>query len=167
MASAETYRFRRAVPSDLPMIRRWLRVPEVARWWGAPDEQIELITEDIELPEMATLIVSYRNRPFAFAQHYDAHQWPQPHFAHLPKGTRCIDAFIGVPDMMGCGHGKMFLRLLAQMLIERGAPMVAIDPDPENVRARKSYEAAGFIGNTEYETGDGPCVLMQFKQNED
>lgn len=122
MASAETYRFRRALPSDLPMIRRWLRVPEVARWWGDPAEQIELIFEDIELPEMATLIVSYRNRPFAFAQHYDAHQWPQPHLSHLPKGTRCIDAFIGAPDMMGCGHGKMFLRLLAQMLIDRGAP---------------------------------------------
>lgn len=162
MAAAETYRFRRALPSDLPMIRRWLRVPEVARWWGDPAEQIELITEDIELPEMATLIVSYRNRPFAFAQHYDAHQWPQAHFEHLPENTRCIDTFIGVPDMMGCGHGKMLLKILIQMLIDRGTPMIAIDPDPANERAIRCYEAIGFIAHREYETSEGPCRLMTY-----
>ncbi len=66
------YSFRRATPNDLPMIGRWLHVPEVIRWWGDPVEQFELISEDVELAEMATLIVSYRT-----ICHYDAHLWPQ------------------------------------------------------------------------------------------
>ena len=160
MKGPSNYSFRRATPSDLSMIRRWLYLPEVTRWWGDPVEQIEIITEDIELAEIATLIVSYRNRPFAFVQHYDAHQWPQAHFDPLPENTRCLDAFIGVADMMGCGHGRMFLRLLVDMLIERGAPLIAIDPDPTNEGAIRCYEAIGFIGHREYETSEGPCLLM-------
>ncbi len=154
------YSFRRATPNDLPMIGRWLHVPEVIRWWGEPAEQLELISEDVELAEMATLIVSYRNRPFAFAQHYDAHQWPQAHFDPLPENTRCLDAFIGVPDMMGCGHGQMFLKMLTAQLFERGAPLIGIDPDPENERAIRCYEAIGFVAGREYETAKGPCLLM-------
>lgn len=154
------YSFRRAVPNDLPVLRRWLAVPEVARWWGEPAEQLGLISEDIELAEMATLIVSYRNRPFAFVQHYDAHLWPQAHFDPLPPGTRCLDAFIGVPDMMGCGHGRMFLKTLAGKLFERGTPMIGIDPDPRNEQAIRCYEAIGFQAGREYETADGPCLLM-------
>ena len=160
MKGPSNYSFRRATPSDLSMIRRWLYLPEVTRWWGDPVEQIEIITEDIELAEIATLIVSYRNRPFAFVQHYDAHQWPQAHFDPLPENTRCLDAFIGVADMMGCGHGRMFLRLLVDMLIERGAPLIAIDPDPTNEGAIRCYEAIGFVGHREYETSEGPCLLM-------
>lgn len=160
MKGPSNYSFRRATPSDLSMIRRWLYLPDVTRWWGDPVEQIEIITEDIELAEIATLIVSYRNRPFAFVQHYDAHQWPQAHFDPLPENTRCLDAFIGVADMMGCGHGRMFLRLLVDMLIERGAPLIAIDPDPTNEGAIRCYEAIGFVGHREYETSEGPCLLM-------
>lgn len=162
MKGPSNYSFRRATPSDLSMIRRWLYLPEVTRWWGDPFEQLEIITEDIELAEIATLIVSYRNRPFAFVQHYDAHQWPQAHFDPLPENTRCLDAFIGVADMMGCGHGRMFLRLLVDMLIERGAPLIAIDPDPTNEGAIRCYEAIGFVGHREYETSEGPCLLMTF-----
>ncbi|HBU96657.1 GNAT family N-acetyltransferase [Thalassospira lucentensis] len=162
MKGPSPYSFRRAIPNDLSMIRRWLYLPEVIRWWGDPVEQIEIITEDIELAEMATLIVSYRNRPFAFVQHYDAHQWPQDHFENLPAGTRCMDSFIGVSAMMGCGHGQMFLSILIQMIFERGAPMIAIDPDPKNERAIRCYEAIGFIGHREYDTSQGPCLLMTF-----
>ncbi|MCC9625545.1 acetyltransferase [Thalassospira sp. MA62] len=158
--SPSKYSFRRATPNDLPMIRRWLMLPDVIRWWGPADEQIDLIAEDIELAEMATLIVSYRNRPFAFVQHYDAHKWPQPQFDPLPDRTRCLDAFIGDESMMGCGHGQMFLKTLCQNLFERGTPMIGIDPDPENERAIRCYEAIGFKAIREYNTADGPCLLM-------
>jgi aminoglycoside 6'-N-acetyltransferase len=33
------YRFRSMIDADLPMVERWLRTPEVARWWGDPTEQ--------------------------------------------------------------------------------------------------------------------------------
>jgi aminoglycoside 6'-N-acetyltransferase len=43
-----------------------------------------------------------------------------------------------------------------------GAPVVAIDPDVENLRARHAYAKAGFRGEAVMESGAGPAVLMLF-----
>ena len=40
---APDYVFRPMSAADLPLIRRWLATPEVARWWGQPDEQYALV----------------------------------------------------------------------------------------------------------------------------
>ena len=112
---------------------------------------------------MTMRIVSFRGRPFAYVQDYAAAAWPQPHFAHLPAGARAIDAFIGEPDMLGRGHGAAFLRRLAERLVAEGAPIVAIDPDVENLRARRAYARAGFVEQGVVETGEGPAMLMIFR----
>ena len=156
------YAFRLAVREDLPLLRGWLRTPEVVRWWGDPVEQSALLEEDMNEPRMVMRIVSFEGRPFAYVQDYDVHVWPQPHFEHLPAGSRAIDAFIGEPDMIGRGHGSTFLALLAAQLRAEGAPVVAIDPDMDNVRARRAYEKAGFSGDAVVETGEGAAILMIF-----
>jgi aminoglycoside 6'-N-acetyltransferase len=144
------------------MLRTWLATPEVVRWWGAYQEQYALLEEDLGNPLMAMRIVACDGRPFAYVQDYDVHTWPQAHFAHLPEGARGIDAFIGVPDMIGRGHGAAFLRERAIELIAAGAPLVAIDPDTANLRARAAYAKAGFIGDTIVATAAGPVVVMIF-----
>ncbi len=53
-------------------------------------------------------------------------------------------------------------RLVAEQLKVEGAPVVAIDPDVDNARARRAYEKAGFRGETVVETEEGPVVLMTF-----
>ena len=160
--NTSAYTFRPASVADLPMLGRWLQTPEVVRWWGNPTEQFALLTEDLSNPLMTMRIVSCAEQPFAYAQDYDVSSWPQLHFAGLPAGTRAIDAFIGEPAFIGCGHGGRFLRLLAEQLRGAGAPLVAIDPDVENLRARHAYANAGFHGDTSVETGAGPAVLMIF-----
>ena len=118
---------------------------------GDPEEQEALLKEDLDEPAMA------------YAQHYAVQVWPQPHFAHLPSGARAIDAFIGEPDMIGHGHGSAFLRLVALSLQDNGAPVVAIDPDAANLRARRAYAKAGFKGEAVSESGEGPVVVMTFE----
>jgi aminoglycoside 6'-N-acetyltransferase len=162
VAGDEAYGFRPATADDLPMLRAWLRTPEVARWWGDPDREAAILTGDLNEPAMTMRIVSFKGRPFAYVQHYDVGAWPQPHFADLPAGSRAVDAFIGEPDMLDRGHGAVFLRRLAERLMADGAPMVAIDPDVDNLRARRAYEKAGFSGDTVVETGEGPAILMLF-----
>jgi aminoglycoside 6'-N-acetyltransferase len=132
------------------------------RWWGDPEEQAALLREDLDEPCMVMRIVSYEGQPFGYVQDYDVHVWPQPHFNHLPAGSRAIDAFIGELSMIGQGHGSAFLRLLAERLRAEGAPVVAIDPDVDNLRARRAYEKAGFCGEDLVETGAGPVMLMTF-----
>ncbi len=162
-SAAGRYAFRPVVKQHLAMLKVWLRTPEVIRWWGQPEEQAALLREDLDEPAMVMRIVSFDGKPFAYAQHYAVHTWPQAHFESLPPGSRAIDAFIGVPDMLGKGHGSVFLRILAGQLRDEGAPVVAIDPDIQNHRARRAYEKAGFRGDTEVMTDSGPAVLMIFE----
>jgi aminoglycoside 6'-N-acetyltransferase len=185
------YTFRPATRADLPMLRTWLATPEVVRWWGDPAEQYALLEEDLGNPLMVMRIVACEGRPFAYVQDYDVHTWPQAHFAHLPDGARGIDAFIGVPGMIARGHGAAFLRERAEQLISHqpekcicaadvsggaplavfgsadarkiaGAPVVAIDPDTANLRARRACAKAGFAGDEVTATEAGPIVVMVF-----
>ena len=130
-----SYSFRPVAADDLPRLRRWLRTPEVVRWWGDPRREFELLRADLDEPRMTMRIVSFRDRPFAYAQDYEVHAWPQAHLTHLPQGARAIDSFIGHTSMIGRGHGAAYLSLLAERLCAEGAPLVAIDPAAENVRA--------------------------------
>ena len=157
------YCFRPALSGDLPRLRRWLQTPEVARWWGNPRGQFELLRDDLNEPRMTMRIVSFNGRPFAYAQDYEAHAWPQPHLAYLPRGSRAIDSFIGWASMIGRGHGQAYLRLLAEWLCAEGAPLVAIDPAIDNVRAQRAYAKAGFRTAGKVVTEAGPAVLMLYE----
>jgi len=157
------YSFRPATTHDMPMLRRWLATPEAVRWWGDPEHQAALLEGDLNEPAMVMRIVSFDGRSFAYAQDYDVSSWPQPHLSHFPPGSRAIDAFIGRPDMLGCGHGSAFLRLLAKRLVEAGAPQVVIDPVADNLRARHAYARAGFVGDVVVPTDAGPVVVMTFR----
>lgn len=157
-----SYAFRPVTHDDLALLQRWLRAPDVVRWWGDPEHESDLLRGDLDEPRMVMRIVSWEAQPFAYAQDYDVDAWPQPHFNGLPAGTRAIDTFIGEPDMIGRGHGPRFLRLLAERLEREGAPLVVVDPDPANYRARRAYEKAGFRGNMRVDTSAGPAILMIF-----
>jgi aminoglycoside 6'-N-acetyltransferase len=156
------YDLRPVSADDLPMLRRWLSSPEAERWWGDPEEQYALIEDDLANPLMRMRIVSLDGRAFAYVQDYAIASWPQPHLAHLPSGTRAIDTFIGEPDLVGLGHGSAYLSLVAKALIAEGAPLIVIDPDPANARARRAYAKAGFTEDRVVETDEGAVVLMVF-----
>ncbi len=149
------------------MLAGWLKTSEARRWWGDPRDQLALLRADLDEPAMTMLIVEFGGRPFAYAQHYEVHVWPQPHLDQLPPGSRAIDTFIGDPDMLGRGHGSRFLRLLARSLLATGAPIVAIDPRAENLRARRAYAKAGFRRDQMVETDEGPVMLMIFEDRAD
>ena len=142
--STEAYSFRTMTRADLPMVRRWLHTPAALRWWGEPVREEESLREDLDEPAMTMLIASHDGEAFAYVQHYAVHTWPSPQFAHLPRGSRAIDLFIGHPDMIGRGHGTALVRQLALALRGKGVPAIAIDPDITNHRARRAYKRAGF-----------------------
>ena len=156
------YRFRSFVDADASMVERWLKSPEVVRWWGDPAEQFALLKEDLDDPLMRQWIVEHCQRPFAYAQAYEAHAWQQVHLRHLPGGAQVVDLFIGEPDMLGRGHGSAFLRLLAGKLIREGAPLIAIDPIADNFRARRAFAPAGFVEEAVVQAKQGMVVLMKF-----
>lgn len=157
------YSFRFASADDLPRLRRWLSAPEVARWWGDPRDELELLRADLNEARMTMRIVCFRGRPFAYAQDYEVHAWPQAHLMHLPRGSRAIDSFIGPPSMIARGHGPAYLSLLAERLCAEGAPLIAIDPAIDNLRARRAYERAGFRFEAPVATVAGLAALMIYE----
>ena len=154
------YSFRRMTPDDLPLTAAWLVTPEVARWWADADGPGTIDEEDLDEPDSRQWIVSLHGRPFAYIQDYDPHAWPGHHFAHLPPGSRGIDQFIGVPELLGGGHGSALIAAHVARLFAEGAPAVGTDPDPANARAIRAYEKAGFIRGEARDTDWGFCLLM-------
>jgi aminoglycoside 6'-N-acetyltransferase len=144
---------------DLSLIRRWLDTPEVARWWGRPDEQYALVSGDLDHPDMDQFIVAIGEHRFGYIQCYALSTWNQ-NFGSQPSATRGIDQFIGEPEMLGRGHGSAFIRQFVDALLATGLPRVVTDPDPDNVRAVRAYARAGFRSDRLVDTPDGPALLM-------
>jgi aminoglycoside 6'-N-acetyltransferase len=154
------YAFRPMQAADLPLVKSWLAMPHVARWWGDPDEQFALVSEDLGDPAMDQFIVASGDRPFAYLQCYDPTAWPNNGFGAQLHGARGIDQFIGEADMIDRGHGCALIRIFTDRLFEAGTPRVLTDPDPANARAVRSYEKAGFHKAGLVETPDGTALLM-------
>jgi aminoglycoside 6'-N-acetyltransferase len=154
------YAFRAMTADDLPMLRAWLARPHVAAWWGDPDEQFALVSGDLDHPAMNQFIVTVDDRSFAYLQCYDATAWPDGGLGVQPPGTRGIDQFIGDPALIERGHGSAFIRAFVNDLLKGGARRAVTDPTPDNARAIRAYEKAGFQRQRLVDTCDGPALLM-------
>jgi aminoglycoside 6'-N-acetyltransferase len=156
MKSSPVYQFRPVEASDLLMLREWLEVPHVAAWWGDPDGEIADIADMLEGDIVRPFVAHLLGRPFGYIQAYDPHRELDHPYQDQPVGTLGIDQFIGVPELTGLGHGPGLTQAFCRRLFAEGAIRVITDPDPENKRAVRAYEKAGFrrddIRNTEYGT---------------
>jgi aminoglycoside 6'-N-acetyltransferase len=159
----DAYAFRPMTAADLDRVSRWLKTPEVARWWGDPDEQRAILEGDLDDDRMSMFIVSHRDRPFAYIQNYDPSGWGLHQFGDLPPGARGIDQFIGEPDMLNRGHGSAFIRAHVEDLFAAGAPVVGTDPDPSNARAVRAYRRAGFEALREALDTESERVLLMLR----
>ena len=157
---ADAYEFRPMTTADLPLVLHWLKQSHVVQWWGDTHEQFELVSGDLEVEAMDQYIVATGGRPFAYIQCYDLEAWPEHGLGGHPKGTRAIDQFIGEPDMVDRGHGSGFIRAFIERILADGAPRVVTDPDPENARAVRAYEKAGFEKVHLVDTPEGIALLM-------
>lgn len=155
------YGFRAVAEKDLPTLARWLAEPHLAEWWGDPEDSLEQIREAMESIETEPLIVELDGRPIGYLQSYDPHLEDDHPYQDQPTGTLGIDISIGVPDLLGKGHGSAIVRQFAGQLFDEGAPRVIIDPDPANIRAIRAYEKAGFTAFDTRTSIYGPALMMK------
>ena len=140
------YALRPFMRADLPMMALWLATPAARGWLGEADEQMALVSEDMDEPLMDQVIATVDGQPFGYLQSYPAHAWllGAPHLADFLAGSMAVDCLVGTSEMIGKGHGAAMLRLYALQLSAQGAPEVLIDPDPDNERAVRACRRAGF-----------------------
>ena len=157
---AVTYDFRPVTRADLPMIAAWLAEPHLAEWWGDPATEIASIEEHIDSISVEPLIVELDGRPIGYIQSYDPHLEDDHPYQDQPFGTLGIDLSIGIPELVGIGHGSAIVRQFVDELFDEGAPRVIIDPDPANKRAIRAYEKAGFVAFDTRTSIYGPALMM-------
>ncbi|MHB1222474.1 MAG: GNAT family N-acetyltransferase [Gemmatimonadaceae bacterium] len=159
--------FRPLAMDDLPLLREWLGRPHVARWWGAARSPAELEREFG--PSIAgancvrCFIVLGDGDPVGFIQDYtpaDCHDdgwWLDEH----DPGVRGMDQFLARADQLGRGIGTAMVRaFVARLFGDPTVTRVQIDPSPENHRAIRCYQKAGFHSVGEIDTPDGRALLM-------
>jgi aminoglycoside 6'-N-acetyltransferase len=119
-------------PADEPELRRIHSTPEVARWWGAPDEGFPSADD----PDVTRLVIEVDGAVAGLIQFSEE---PEPRYRHAS-----IDLFLD-PAVHGRGLGTEAVRRVARHLIdERGHHRVTIDPAVANTAAVRAYEKAGF-----------------------
>lgn len=153
------YEFRAMTANDLSLVKTWLAEPHVAEWWGEPGEQFDLVSGDLSHPAMDQFIVMSGERPLGYLQCYNLIAW-NTGFGPQPDGTRGIDLFIGLAQIIGHGHGSALIQAFADEVLAAGVPRIVTDPDPKNLRAVRAYEKAGFREDRMVDTPDGRALLM-------
>jgi RimJ/RimL family protein N-acetyltransferase len=158
--------FRPLTPADLSLLHQWLNRPHVAQWWDDRTSLVE-IEQDFQplLDNRSTTrpyIVLGDGVPIGYIQSYVAmgsgEGWWED---EEDPGVRGIDQFLAHAVQLGQGLGTRMVRAFVQQLFaDPSVTRIQTDPSPENRRAIRCYEKAGFRAVREIDTPDGRALLM-------
>jgi len=154
---------------DLPMLHEWLNRPHIAAWWGGDEARPtlaevhaqyapQILAEASVTPYIAML----GEEPIGYAQSYVAlgsgDGWWED---ETDPGVRGIDQSLASASLLGKGLGTQLVRALVELLFaDPGVTKIQTDPSPNNARAIRCYEKAGFVRVKTVTTPDGPAVYM-------
>lgn len=152
-----------------PLLRTWLSRPYMREWWGDPETELGYIRDMVEGRDTTRpFLIVAGGVPVGYIQywfigHHQNEVWVKdnPWLAELPSDAVGVDLSIGEPDKISRGMGSQALISFVAMLRAEGHRTIIIDPDPDNRRAVRAYEKAGFrpvpalLGRT------GDTLIMQ------
>jgi aminoglycoside 6'-N-acetyltransferase-1b len=154
--------------ADLPLLHSWLQQPHVLEWWGNENLTILESVREKYLPRIQEpyhvrpLIALRGGHPIGYCQSYvvcdHGDGWWE---GETDRGARGCDQFIGDASLLGQGIGTQLVQaLLAYIFTDPAVTKVQTDPAPDNARAIRCYEKAGFRSRGIVNTPDGPELLM-------
>lgn len=157
--------FRPLARADFPLLREWLARPHVREWWDRPsarDFELEYGAVVDGRDSTRAVIALLDGEPIGFIQRYIAMGsgggWWE---GETDPGVRGIDQFLADPARLGQGLGTRMVRAFVDSILEDPAiTKVQVDPSPDNARAIRCYEKAGFRAVGEVDTPDGRALLM-------
>ena len=168
-AHKTTVTLRLMTEHDLPMLHDWLNRPHIAEWWGGEDQRPTL-AEVFEhyLPtvmakdDVTPYIAMLAQEPIGYAQSYVAFARSDGYWQdETDPGVRGIDQFLANSAQLNNGLGTALVRsVVALLFADPAVSKIQTDPAPNNVRAIRCYEKAGFTRQKFITTPDGPAVYM-------
>jgi aminoglycoside 6'-N-acetyltransferase len=118
---------------DRVRVREILATPEVARWWGDPDREVDGLF-DVE-DGYSSYVIELDGLVVGIIQSCEE---LEPQYRHAG-----IDISLH-PDFHGRGLGTDALRTLARHLLDNGHHRLTIDPSASNEVAIRVYTKLGF-----------------------
>ncbi len=164
---ADSIVFRPLTAGDLPLLHEWVSRPHVAEWWGRPTTLSEIEADygpaiSASVPQECFLALT-KGTEIGFIQSYvpaGCHEdgwW----LDEDDPGVRGIDQFLANEEQLGRGLGTAMVRAFVGLLFaDPAVTRIQTDPAPDNPRAIRCYEKAGFRAAGEINTPDGPALLM-------
>jgi aminoglycoside 6'-N-acetyltransferase Ib len=160
------FAFRRLREADLPLLLEWLNRPHLREHWR-PERTLDDVREKY-LPRIAgedaaqPYIASLGGEAIGYIQSYRAGAVADWYPDDPGPDVWGIDQFLADGDRLGQGLGTAMVSQFVDGLFEDPAVAeVRLDPHPENHRAIRCYEKAGFVRAGEIVTPDGPALLMR------
>jgi AacA4 family aminoglycoside N(6')-acetyltransferase len=154
---------------DLPMLHDWLNRPHFVEWWGGekegptPDEVVEhYLPRTMAKDSVTPYIAMLGEEPVGYAQSYVAmgsgEGWWEE---ETDPGVRGIDQSLADQAQLNKGLGTQLVRALVELLFsDQAVTKIQTDPAPQNHRAIRCYEKAGFVQQKVIATPDGLAVYM-------
>ena len=147
---------------DYTTLRDWFHEPELRKWvWcdekDEPPVSLERVMEKyrpriVSPVDVFPCFILLDGSPIGFIQYY-----------LQDKHSIGLDMWIGSPDNRSKGCGTEALRQMVELIREKHPEIreVFIDPEPENVRAVRCYEKAGFRTVGTMPDDGTECLLMK------
>jgi RimJ/RimL family protein N-acetyltransferase len=162
---APRFTYRPLKIADFDLLHEWLNRPHVAEWWEGP-MTLERVraewTTDLASEAISPMLACLEDVPVGYIQSYDVMRAdPEWWKDETDPGARGIDQFLANPADLGRGLGtEMVRQFVARLFADPRVTKVQTDPSPDNARAIRAYEKAGFRRVREILTPDGPALLM-------
>ncbi|WP_048647216.1 GNAT family N-acetyltransferase [Nitratireductor soli] len=161
--------------AHFPLLLDWLNRAHVREWWGEAETELGHIRDMVEGRDTTRpFVIEFDGRPIGYIQYWfladnrdETTMKEAPWLAELLADTVGIDLTIGEEDLLSKGIGAAAVKLMVRHLLEAGHTNIIIDPDPENRRAVRAYEKAGFrpVDHLEGRT-EGALIMQYDRQNE-
>lgn len=137
-------KIRKFIPEDFNILRIWLKQDYIRKYWGAPQEWINEISENIDADWVKYFIVECY-KPIGFLQYYETDKAPEGNWSKEPPGTVGIDYLIGDKEYLGKGYGSRMIKLFVEYIRSLNKyDFIIADPVKENVASIKVLLNNGF-----------------------
>ena len=146
-----------------------MRKPHWREWWGDPEIELGYIQDMVEGRDTTRPFIFCKNDrdigyiQYWFVGHHQNGTWlaENPWRGDLPAETIGVDLSIGSASDLSMGLGTEALVAFVARLRDTGFSQIIIDPDPNNIRAVRAYEKAGFRPIAELAGKTGDSLIMR------